>query len=128
MFDEMESKTNELIVENSELKNKNSKLNEENNKLIKEINMIKHGIGIKTLNSDQLSNLYKTLKSALHRVVETKFDMLESATTCIVCYDRQRNQFFDPCGHMVCCSYCAQLIDQCPMCNAHINHKKIVFQ
>ena len=37
-------------------------------------------------------------------------------TLCKICLDREVAVTFLPCGHLVCCSQCAQHIEQCPVC------------
>ncbi|XP_076466818.1 baculoviral IAP repeat-containing protein 7-like [Babylonia areolata] len=37
-------------------------------------------------------------------------------TLCKICMDREVAVTFLPCGHLVCCSQCAQYVKQCPVC------------
>lgn len=39
---------------------------------------------------------------------------------CVVCMERQKNQFFQPCGHVCCCQVCASNVRECPLCRAPI--------
>ncbi|XP_060832176.1 E3 ubiquitin-protein ligase LRSAM1-like isoform X2 [Bombus pascuorum] len=43
---------------------------------------------------------------------------------CIICLDLQCEVIFLPCGHLCCCSGCANMISSnCPMCRSVIDHK-----
>lgn len=42
---------------------------------------------------------------------------------CVVCMERQKNQFFQPCGHVCCCAQCAGAVRDCPMCRTPIQAK-----
>ena len=35
---------------------------------------------------------------------------------CKICYDRQVNSVFVPCGHVLACFSCANSLDACPIC------------
>jgi len=59
----------------------------------------------------------------VHRVVRDDEESLleenrrlREARTCKVCMDREVNTVFVPCGHLVCCSYCALIQLLCPVC------------
>lgn len=39
---------------------------------------------------------------------------------CVVCMERPKNQFFQPCGHVCCCQVCREGLRQCPLCRAEI--------
>ncbi len=43
---------------------------------------------------------------------------------CVVCMDSEATQFFNPCGHVLCCQACAEKIMHnsklCPVCNTAI--------
>lgn len=43
---------------------------------------------------------------------------------CVICLDLQCEVIFLPCGHLCCCSGCANMISaDCPMCRSVIDHK-----
>ena len=48
----------------------------------------------------------------------------EEDNECVVCMDSEANQFFNPCGHVLCCHTCAEKIMHnsklCPVCNTAI--------
>mmetsp|Transcript_15159 Transcript_15159/g.21460 ORF Transcript_15159/g.21460 Transcript_15159/m.21460 type:complete len:470 (-) Transcript_15159:82-1491(-) len=55
-----------------------------------------------------------------------------SATTndqviCIVCLERERNIAFEPCGHCVCCRWCAIPMTRCPLCRAQVVRQLPIF-
>jgi hypothetical protein len=41
---------------------------------------------------------------------------------CIICMERPKNQFFQPCGHVCCCQVCVAQVRECPMCRSPIQH------
>jgi hypothetical protein len=51
-------------------------------------------------------------------------DELKESTTCIVCYENERNVVFYPCKHLLCCSAC--IVRECPNCNSIIGEKLII--
>lgn len=40
---------------------------------------------------------------------------------CPVCYEREKNSIFIPCGHIYCCLECSYNIDPCPICRSSIS-------
>ncbi|XP_003704646.1 E3 ubiquitin-protein ligase LRSAM1 isoform X2 [Megachile rotundata] len=51
---------------------------------------------------------------------------IQSITTaeCVICLDLQCEVIFLPCGHLCCCSGCANMVSSgCPMCRSTIDHK-----
>ncbi|KAH7420673.1 hypothetical protein KP509_13G016500 [Ceratopteris richardii] len=51
---------------------------------------------------------------------------------CIICFDRQRNSFYDPCGHCVACHACSKKIVKeknavCPLCREQIRFVRKVY-
>ncbi|KAL3525639.1 hypothetical protein ACH5RR_014011 [Cinchona calisaya] len=51
---------------------------------------------------------------------------------CVICYDKQRNCFFIPCGHCATCYSCAQRITaeetkSCPVCRRYIRKVRKLF-
>ncbi|XP_012944566.1 E3 ubiquitin-protein ligase LRSAM1 [Aplysia californica] len=42
---------------------------------------------------------------------------------CAVCLDKMSNIIFLPCGHVCCCTACAQPLSECPLCRAEIKVK-----
>ena len=45
----------------------------------------------------------------------------ERRKRCVVCADREKSYTFIPCGHMACCSICADRLEICPVCRAPVN-------
>lgn len=42
---------------------------------------------------------------------------------CLICIEKERNSVFTPCGHLISCSNCADLLYKCPMCRKRIDNK-----
>ncbi|KPM06453.1 baculoviral IAP repeat-containing protein 3-like protein [Sarcoptes scabiei] len=53
-----------------------------------------------------------------NRMQSTKIDL-----TCSICYERQIQVVFIPCGHQLACLKCAMQIDVCPVCRNRITSK-----
>ncbi|XP_011144525.1 E3 ubiquitin-protein ligase LRSAM1 isoform X2 [Harpegnathos saltator] len=50
-------------------------------------------------------------------------------TECVICLDSQCEVIFLPCGHLCCCSACAdKILAECPMCRSPIERKVRVVQ
>ncbi|XP_031771455.1 E3 ubiquitin-protein ligase LRSAM1 isoform X2 [Apis florea] len=55
-----------------------------------------------------------------------EYNTIQSINTaeCVICLDLQCEVIFLPCGHLCCCSGCANMISSdCPMCRSVIKHK-----
>ncbi|QEI03480.1 IAP-3 [Spodoptera cosmioides nucleopolyhedrovirus] len=49
-------------------------------------------------------------------------------TLCKICFERERNTCFIPCGHVVACEKCAFIIKKCPICrNPFLYSQKLYF-
>ncbi|BFZ05902.1 hypothetical protein BsWGS_08941 [Bradybaena similaris] len=46
---------------------------------------------------------------------------------CAICLDKQANIIFLTCGHVCCCTTCAQTVHLCPLCRATISSKIKLF-
>ena len=42
---------------------------------------------------------------------------------CIICYTGKRTQYFQPCGHLACCTECAGQMLECPICKRFIQEE-----
>lgn len=42
--------------------------------------------------------------------------LLSIEDACHICFERQMDCVFTPCGHQLCCSECAEQISVCPIC------------
>eukprot|EP01125_Pyxidicula_operculata_P009026 TRINITY_DN2980_c0_g1_i7.p1 TRINITY_DN2980_c0_g1~~TRINITY_DN2980_c0_g1_i7.p1 ORF type:complete len:288 (+),score=64.56 TRINITY_DN2980_c0_g1_i7:211-1074(+) len=64
-------------------------------------------------------------------VVEEKKDALvdeyENPNECVVCMDAPRTVVNIPCGHMVCCEACGNLVKTCPICRSAVSDILKVF-
>ena len=47
---------------------------------------------------------------------------LREERLCRICYDREANIVFGPCGHLATCGNCASAFRDCPVCRAPIQH------
>ena len=47
---------------------------------------------------------------------------LREERLCRICYDREANIVFLPCGHLATCGNCASAFRDCPVCRAPIQH------
>ena len=79
---------------------------------------------------DNVASLALSLKES-----ETKFAEFERETeekkSCKLCMENDISVVFLPCGHLCCCSRCANLPavnKNCPICRAVIANKVRVFQ
>lgn len=52
---------------------------------------------------------------------------IRESLTCRVCVDADIDAAFVPCGHVVCCTACAQRLDCCPVCKGAIDLVQSVF-
>ncbi|VDO98394.1 unnamed protein product [Schistosoma margrebowiei] len=53
-------------------------------------------------------------------VQEIVQETLREVALCRVCMDQPISRVFFPCGHTICCSICADRVDQCPVCRKSI--------
>ena len=49
------------------------------------------------------------------------FNRIDDARLCKICYDKEMNCVFVPCGHVVACVKCAQEISVCALCQEFIS-------
>ncbi|XP_017763784.1 PREDICTED: E3 ubiquitin-protein ligase LRSAM1-like isoform X2 [Eufriesea mexicana] len=57
---------------------------------------------------------------------DQEYNTTQSINTaeCVICLDLQCEVIFLPCGHLCCCSGCANMVSSgCPMCRSVIDHK-----
>lgn len=62
---------------------------------------------------------------------QPELDIVKSINTaeCVVCLDLQCEVIFLPCGHLCCCSNCANMVSsECPMCRSIIERKMKIFK
>lgn len=62
---------------------------------------------------------------------QPEIDIAKSINTaeCVVCLDLQCEVIFLPCGHLCCCSNCANMVSsECPMCRSTIERKMKIFK
>ncbi|XP_068107282.1 E3 ubiquitin-protein ligase XIAP isoform X2 [Hyperolius riggenbachi] len=59
--------------------------------------------------------------------IEEKLRKMEEEKICKVCMDKAMSVVFIPCGHLVACSDCAELLDKCPICCVIIHKRQKIF-
>ncbi|XP_066437788.1 E3 ubiquitin-protein ligase XIAP isoform X2 [Eleutherodactylus coqui] len=59
--------------------------------------------------------------------IEEKLRKLEEEKICKVCMDKAVCIVFIPCGHLVACAVCAELLDKCPICCKIIERRQKIF-
>ncbi|OCT65779.1 hypothetical protein XELAEV_18042025mg [Xenopus laevis] len=69
------------------------------------------GVYCGTLGSDKIS-------------IEEKLRQLEEEKICKVCMDRRITIICIPCGHLVACAVCADVLDKCPICCTIIKRRQ----
>ncbi|NWI59636.1 XIAP ligase, partial [Calyptomena viridis] len=67
----------------------------------------------------QLQNLYLSTEEKLRRLQEEKL--------CKICMAKDVSVVFIPCGHLVACKECAQVLNECPLCRTDIMKKQEIF-
>ena len=45
----------------------------------------------------------------------------ETLQSCLICYERERDAVFYPCGHMCACLECGRKLEDCPYCHRSIS-------
>lgn len=74
-----------------------------------------------------LSDIHsKNSKLSLDELEETVSELIDDKI-CQVCMDAEVSVAFCPCGHVVCCSECANLCRECPLCRTQITYAQRVF-
>ncbi|NP_001025583.1 E3 ubiquitin-protein ligase XIAP [Xenopus tropicalis] len=59
--------------------------------------------------------------------LEEKLRQLEEEKICKVCMDRRISIVFIPCGHLVACAVCADVLDKCPICCTIVERRQKIF-
>lgn len=59
--------------------------------------------------------------------IEEKLRKLEEEKICKVCMDKAVSVVFIPCGHLVVCLDCAEVLDKCPICCVIIQRRQKIF-
>ena len=76
---------------------------------------------------DEVAGLAELLKESESKLKEFERETQEKKS-CKVCMEDDISVVFLPCGHLCCCSRCANLQPSCPICRAQIANKLRVFQ
>ncbi|CAI9616074.1 unnamed protein product [Staurois parvus] len=67
------------------------------------------------------------MPSDIENSIEEKLRKLEEEKICKVCMDKAVSVVFIPCGHLVVCSDCAEVLDKCPICCTIIQRRQKIF-
>ncbi|KAM3911879.1 E3 ubiquitin-protein ligase XIAP isoform 1-T2 [Leptodactylus fuscus] len=59
--------------------------------------------------------------------IEEKLRKLEEEKLCKVCMDKAVCIVFIPCGHLVVCADCAEVLDKCPICCTIVERRQRIF-
>eukprot|EP00457_Paulinella_chromatophora_P007358 gb/GEZN01007381.1/.p1 GENE.gb/GEZN01007381.1/~~gb/GEZN01007381.1/.p1 ORF type:complete len:384 (-),score=48.75 gb/GEZN01007381.1/:393-1490(-) len=86
----------------------------------------KVSFGVKQQEAERLKEEKERL-SEKKRLLDAEVDHLYEQRTCIICFDRQRNVRFDPCGHVCCCDACSEDLQDCPVDRRPITLKQPVY-
>lgn len=89
--------------------------------------------------TDELTNLKDNVSSQLENIYnnysKSNMGKLEAALKsvdddmCQVCYDNKIDILISPCGHMVACENCMNVLDNnCPLCRTPITNKTKIFR
>jgi len=73
-----------------------------------------------------IDNVQEVIDLSVEELRETVNTLIESKT-CQVCMDADVSIAFCPCGHVVCCTDCAVLCRECPLCRTQITYAQRVF-
>jgi len=103
-------------------------LKQRNEALEKEVRQLK-GNMLDNCTAEDLQELESTIKEA-RRKVKSAREALQSKNDklCVVCYDKQKDTVFFPCGHLVCCQRCSIKLPTCPICRQAIVRSLLVHQ
>ena len=66
-----------------------------------------------------------------NKSVHTKTSSSESSKgnekICKICYTNELNVVFLPCGHVVSCTKCAEVLYKCPICRSYIENSNRIY-
>lgn len=136
--DEMSALRNELNLEKQKHDQTKQKLKqqEENIKQLKlQVDSLKNQIArlkgelLSDLKVNELVDLQKTLQNTLLRINEKLKDKildLGDEDLCLICWERKKDVFLEPCHHLCLCACCVkeQTIITCPLCRKPVTDKK----
>jgi hypothetical protein len=74
--------------------------------------------------NNNINTEVQEVKTPVIKLEDIKFEMMPPAMICIVCSERKKETYFEPCKHVCCCLKCAQLVakkqTKCPVCRNEI--------
>jgi len=113
--------TNEL--EQEKLKTSKSTTVKINQKLTKQ--------SLSKLSLPELDNITKILQSNIETIEAVKAERVseqnKDKSTCCICFAKEKNTLFVPCGHLCSCDECAKNLSKCPVCRTDIQQKHKAF-
>lgn len=68
----------------------------------------------------RLRKKIRRMRARIRHLIEDRTTDDSARTVCVVCLDRRRARFFQPCGHFVACEICAGKLASCPICRTII--------
>lgn len=79
-----------------------------------------HGTGV--FISKSTGNIYRGgyKEGKQHGEFTLSGNKAEALKGCLICYERDRDAVFYPCGHMCACMECARELEDCPYCHRQI--------
>lgn len=69
----------------------------------------------------------RLMVTLLFQALKDTIEKIQDSFTCQCCADNPINTVFIPCGHLVCCSECANRVTNCPLCRTDIKHSQLIF-
>jgi len=58
--------------------------------------------------------------------LEDSLQTYKSELSCKVCLEKEVSRVFQPCGHLTCCTDCAKMLRECPICRVTIKSLVVV--
>jgi baculoviral IAP repeat-containing protein 7/8 len=71
---------------------------------------------------NQPENIFQESKNQLCEKNEE-----ENLKICRICYSKEFNTIFDPCGHIVACEECTSRVNACPICRSPFTKSMKIF-
>jgi len=86
---------------------------------------VSHAHSTSVTSSD--SSVNQSTSSSDNALSLQKLHDFHSSFTCHLCADYEINCVLVPCGHMICCTACADKLSSCPLCKQDITLKQPIF-
>ena len=79
------------------------------------------------MNVNTITSLIVCYYFLILQELKEQLEQIQDELMCRVCMDADIDTAFCPCGHLVCCSSCAERLDSCPVCRSHITQMQHIF-